>query len=203
MVLSKPKYMVVTMRTAKKKPFSESRKYSKYKVINWSEYNKSLRKRGNIEFMISDNLSESWYEEGVVNNRKRGRQRVFSNKAITCCLQIAYLFGLPLRSAQGFIDYLFKKMGLKLKSPDYTSLSKRSQSPKIDYSSVGKNVLHVSLDSTGIQTFTGNEWLENKHGKQYNRRIWKKLHIAVDENGIILSEVTTSHKSDDRSCIEE
>lgn len=26
---------------------------------------------------------------------------------------------------------------------------------------------HVSMDRTGIQTYTGNEWLENKHGKQY------------------------------------
>ena len=29
----------------------------------------------------------------------------------------------------------------------------------------------VSIDSTGIQTYTGNEWLENKHGLQYLRRI--------------------------------
>ncbi|WP_342226426.1 hypothetical protein [Rickettsia endosymbiont of Urophora cardui] len=24
----------------------------------------------------------------------------------------------------------------------------------------------ISMDSTGIQAYTGNEWLENKHGKQ-------------------------------------
>ena len=48
--------MYLIMRTAKKKPFSESRKYSKYKVTNWSKYNESLRKRGNIEFMIASDL---------------------------------------------------------------------------------------------------------------------------------------------------
>jgi hypothetical protein len=104
MILCKQSIYLI-MRTAKKKPFSESRKYSKYKVTNWSEYNESLRKRGNIEFMIASDLSEGWYEQSVANNRKRGRQRIFSDKAITCCLQIAYLCGFPLRQAQGFIDY--------------------------------------------------------------------------------------------------
>jgi transposase len=55
------------------------------------------------------------------------------------------------------------------------------------------------MDSIGIQTYTGNEWLENKHGKQCNRRIWKKLHILVDEKGRILAHSMTCHNADDRS----
>ena len=46
------------MRSAKKKPFSESRKCSKYKVTNWSEYNNILRNRGRIDFMIAEDLSK-------------------------------------------------------------------------------------------------------------------------------------------------
>lgn len=60
---------------------------------------------------------------------------------------------------------------------------------------------HVCMDSTGIQTYTGNEWLENKHGKQYIRRTWKKLHIVVGDNGIILANSTKDHNKDDRSQI--
>lgn len=63
--------------------------------------------------------------------------------------------------------------------------------------------LGVSSDSTGIQTYTGNEWLENKHGKCYTRRIWKKLHIAVGNDGIIAGAITTHHNKDDRSQIEK
>ena len=36
------------MRSPKKKPFSVSRKRSKFKVTNWSEYNNILRNRGRI-----------------------------------------------------------------------------------------------------------------------------------------------------------
>ena len=60
---------------------------------------------------------------------------------------------------------------------------------------------YVSMDSTGIQTYTGNEWLENKHGKQYKRRTWKKLHLVIDDQGRILANSTTEHTADDRSQI--
>jgi hypothetical protein len=60
----------------------------------------------------------------------------------------------------------------------------------------------ISMDSTGIQTYTGNEWLENKHGKRYSRRIWKKLHIVVNDKGIILADSTTEHNTGDISQIE-
>ena len=62
---------------------------------------------------------------------------------------------------------------------------------------------YICIDSTGIQIYTGNEWLENKHGKQYLRRIWKKLHIATGNNGIITGSATTPHNKDDRSQVEE
>ena len=44
------------MRSPKKKPFSESRKNSKFKVTNWPEYNNILRNRGRVDFMIAEDL---------------------------------------------------------------------------------------------------------------------------------------------------
>ncbi|WP_342225689.1 hypothetical protein [Rickettsia endosymbiont of Urophora cardui] len=38
--------------------------------------------------------------------------------------------------------------------------------------------------------------LENKHGKQYKRRIWKKLHIVIEDQGMILADSTTEHTID-------
>jgi transposase len=58
------------------------------------------------------------------------------------------------------------------------------------------------MDSTGIQTYIGNEWLENKHGRQYKSRTWKKLHVVVDGQGRILANSTTEHTVDDRSQME-
>lgn len=191
-------------REKKKQPFSKSRKRSKYKVTNWAEYNQFLRNRGNINFMIASNMLEYWYDDHG-ENRKRGRPRRYSDVAILRCLEIRCLFGLKLRQTQGFIDWLFEMAGLPINCPDYTTLSKRMKSLNLRslYKTQAREFSCIAMDSTGVQTYTGNEWLENKHGKQYNRRIWKKLHILVSDTGMILADSTTEHTVDDRSQIEQ
>ncbi len=37
---------------------------AKYKIKNWSEYNKALVNRGNISLYIDEQVLESWYDEG-------------------------------------------------------------------------------------------------------------------------------------------
>lgn len=191
------------MRSPKKKPFSQSRKCSKFKVTNWSEYNNILRNRGRIDFMIAEDLSDGWYEENNASSRKRGGQRRYSDRGIFMCLQIRYLFGLKLRQSQGFINWIFMMSGITLICPDYTTLSKRGRSLNLEHllCSQDNDFEYICMDSTGIQTYTGNEWLENKHGKQYIRRTWKKLHIAMGNNGVITGATTTCHNKDDRSQV--
>lgn len=190
------------MRSRKKAPFSKSRKYSKYKITNWSEYNNFLRNRCRIDFMIASDLSIGWYADHR-EEMKRGRPRRYSDHAILQCLKIRCLFGLKLRQTQGFINWLFEISGLSIRCPDYTTLSKRMKSLDLRYlhGNQDKEFSCISMDSTGIQTYTGNEWLENKHGKQYKRRIWKKLHIVIEDQGMILADSTTEHTIDDRSQI--
>jgi transposase len=153
--------------------------------------------------MIAEDFGENWYEESN-DNKKRGRQKSYSNLAIEQFLMIRCLFGLRLRQTEGFINYLFEILDLDIRSPDYTTVSKRGKKLglSIDLPEEEKELDHVAMDSTGIQTYTGNEWLENKHGKQYKRRTWKKLHIVVDSQGRILANSITEHTSDDRSQIE-
>jgi hypothetical protein len=190
------------MRSPKKKPFSASRKRSKFKVSNWPEYNKSLRNRGRVDFMIASDLSEGWYEVSG-NNKKRGGQRRYSDKAILLCLKIRCLFGLRLRQSEGFINWIFMMSGSPLTCPDYSTLSKRGSNLNLEdlLASKDKEFDYICMDSTGIQTDTGNEWLENKHGKRYMRRIWKKLHISTGNNKLIIETKTTHHNKDDRSQV--
>jgi hypothetical protein len=190
------------LRSPKKHSFSKSRIHSKHKIKNWSFYNRALKNRGRLDFMISEDLSDGWYEDNI-DNKKRGRQKEYSNLAIEHFLMIRCLFGLRLRQAEGFINYLFEISGLEIKSPDYSTVSKRGKQLglSMDLPEDTEDFDHVCMDSTGIQTYTGNEWLENKHGKQYKRRTWKKLHIVVDNQGRILANSTTEHTSDDRCQI--
>ncbi len=38
---------------------------------------------------------------------------------------------------------------------------------------------HTVIDSTGLKVFGEGEWKVKKHGRE-RRRIWRKLHLAVD-----------------------
>ena len=79
-----------------------------------------------MDFMIADDLSQGWYEESS-DQRKRGRQKKYSDFAIEQVLKIRYLFGLRLRQVQGFIEYIFETSGLNIDCPDYSLVSKRSK----------------------------------------------------------------------------
>jgi hypothetical protein len=48
---------------------------SKYKLLNWSNYNLSLINRGNITFWIDENIARHWYSDKDPN--KRGKQYVY------------------------------------------------------------------------------------------------------------------------------
>ena len=56
---------------------------------------------------------------------------------------------------------------------------------------------HLVIDSSGFKVFGEKEWLETKHGKQYQRKIWRKLHIGIEGEGIIVAKEMTNHPTDD------
>ena len=62
---------------------------------------------------------------------RRGRSNTYSDTAIETALLLKGIFGLPLRALEGFISSVFKLMDVELKSPDYTCISKRSQTVKV------------------------------------------------------------------------
>ena len=94
----------------------------KYRVTNWSEYEKSLRNRGNLTLWISPSAIKSWKSP---KSGKPGRQQKYSDLAIETVLTLRLLFHLPLRQAEGFVSSLFQLMGLNLPTPDHTTLSRR------------------------------------------------------------------------------
>ena len=56
----------------------------KYKVSNWSDYNESLRLRGDISIWLSDNAIGNWYEKDRVYDGT-GTPLLFSDFAIITC----------------------------------------------------------------------------------------------------------------------
>ena len=78
------------------------------------------------------------------------KQKVYSDLAIEVILSLKILFKLPLRAAQGLAMDLIEIMGLKLMCPNYSTLSRRAKSLKIDLG-VRKThePIHLLVDSTG------------------------------------------------------
>ena len=97
---------------------------TKYRVRNWASYERALIGRGNITIWLSRAAIAAWKPEGT---RTRGAPPKYSDLAIETALTLRLLFHLPLRQAEGFLTSLFHLMGLDLRSPDHTTLSRRGQ----------------------------------------------------------------------------
>ena len=103
-----------------------------------------------------------------------------------------------LRQAEGFLHALFGMMRLDLSAPDYTTLSRRSQHLRRRLRPVpppGEG-LHLVLDSTGLSIVGAGEWAAATHGG-CGRRGWRKLHLGVDQSGVIRVHTLTEATGDD------
>lgn len=169
----------------------------KYKVINWPAYNRFLKARGDITFWFTDDSIKAWLENYSEEPRSRGRQRIYSDVAIKTVYIILQVFHLRLRQAERFVQSLMQLLGFDLPIPDYTTISKRIRKVSVDIiSSKPKGTINLILDSTGLKMVGEKEWINYKY-KLRARRVWRKLHIGVTDDGnIITSELTTLHASD-------
>lgn len=169
----------------------------KYKVVNWPEYNRALKARGDITFWFTDDSIKSWLADNSKKPRSQGRQRIYSDVAIKTVYIILQVFHLRLRQAERFVESLMELLSFDFPIPDYTTISKRIRKVSVDIvSSRPQGKVNLILDSTGLKMVGEKEWINYKY-KLRTRRVWRKLHIGVTDDGnIITSELTTLHASD-------
>ena len=166
---------------------------TKYKTKNWSSYNDSLKQRRSLSIWLDPEMV--WTPPP---NGKRGRQQQFSDAAIQTCLTLKVLFGMPLRQTTGFVQSLLRLVGLDWSAPDFSTLCRRQRTLNVGLSYRGsKGPLHLLIDSTGIKAEGEGEWNARKHGGP-KRRIWRKIHIGIDEETLEVRtvEVTSSNVGD-------
>ena len=166
---------------------------TRYKTTNWSSYNDSLKRRGSLSI---------WFDPEMVwvppPSGKRGRQQNFSDAAIQACLTLKVLFGLPLRQTTGFVQSLLQLIGLDRAVPDFSTLCRRQRTLNVSLPyRGGTGPLNLLIDSTGIKAEGEGEWNARKHGGS-KRRIWRKIHIGIDEETLEVRavEVTGSNIGD-------
>ena len=88
-----------------------------YRVINWAEYNESLRQRGDLTIWVSEEAQSVW---SAPRRTSRGGQRRYSDLAIETCLMLRTAYHLGLRQTQGLMGSIGTLMGLDIRVPDYT-----------------------------------------------------------------------------------
>jgi len=168
---------------------------TKYRVANWTEYDRALVPRGDITLWISDDAISSW--KPAPTTGRRGAQRKFSDHAIETALTLRLIFKLPLRQTEGFLRSVLSLMALDLEASDHTTLSRRSQNLSVQLARVStKEPIDLIVDSTGLSIVGEGEWAAAKYGGR-GRRGWKKLHLGVDRTGMIVAEVLTDGNVND------
>lgn len=165
--------------------------------MNWSEYNKNLVKRGNINLWMPDDILEWWYAKDYSGT---GRPVRYSDKAIEHCLTIGSIFKMPLRMTEGFLNSLFQRGNMILQVPSYTQISRRAGSLKISLPKLPRGgEIDIAFDSTGLKVFGEGEWKTRQHGVS-KRRTWRKLHLAIDTKSLkIVGATLTQNSVDDAS----
>jgi len=172
-----------------------------HKVTNWPAYEAGLRQRGSLTVWFTDEAVAAWAAEPRTT---RGGQPFYSPLAILTALTLRAVFRLAYRQAEGLIGSIISLLGLTLRVPDHTTLSRRSATlsvsqPQPDNTDVGNDAqpLHLLVDSTGLKLCGSGEWLVEKHGTR-TRRSWRKLHLGVDaDTGQIVAAALTSKEVDD------
>jgi hypothetical protein len=167
-----------------------------HRIRNWAQYNKALINRGSLTVWFDEKSVEDWHN--TEHSGKRGRPMKYSNAAITCALMLRNLFRVALRATQGLVSSLIELLRLPISAPTYTTLSRRQGTITIPpYVKNSKDPVHLVIDSSGIKIFGEGEWKMRQHGKE-KRRVWRKLHIAVDEKtqDIVMSVISDSNVHD-------
>jgi hypothetical protein len=164
----------------------------RYKVRNWPEYNRALVRRGRLTLWFDQSAVGAWRD--TTRSNEPGRPKVYANAAIECALILKSVFHLSLRATQGFLESVVTLMSLELPVPDYSTMSRRQAGLAVSMPPASRSSAHhIVVDSTGLKVYGAGEWHAGKY-RRAGRRVWRKLHLGVDETTreILAADVTES-----------
>ena len=176
------------------------------RVTNWPAYDASLRQRGSLTVWFTDAAVAAWAAE---TRTTRGGQPWYSPVAILTARTLRAVFRLAYRQAEGLIGSIVGLLGLSLRVPDHTTLSRRAATLDVPRpgntgagAGAGSEPMHLLVDSTGLKLCGKGEWLLEKHGTA-TRRSWRTLHLGVDaDTGRIVASTLTPKDVDDASQVD-
>src|SRR3954468_10322491 len=184
----------------------------KRKVVNWREYDESLRRRGSLTVWFSDEVIEAWKASPRTG---RGGRPEYSDLALLTGLTLKAVFRLAYRQTEGLVGSVIGLLGLDLAVPDHSTLCRRAETLEVPRpkprgagaddaaggADGGAEPMHLLVDSTGLKLYGAGEWLVEKHGAK-RRRSWRKMHLGVDAaTGRIVAATLTDRDEDDAAQV--
>ena len=79
-----------------------------YRLRNWRQYNNALVERGSLTLWFSDDLIADWIN--LQKSGKRGRSNTYADTAILCMATLQEVYHLRLRSTEGLLLSLMKRL---------------------------------------------------------------------------------------------
>ena len=172
---------------------------TKYRVRNWHEYDQGLVSRGDLTIWFNDEAIAAWEPEP---SGGPGRPQSYSTLAIETALALRLVYSLPWRQTEGLLGSLIRLMGLRLRTPDHTTLSRRARTSRVELKRPERTgPLHLVVDATGLKVFGQGEWAAWKHGARKAGPGWRKLHIGVDQDGFIVAAKLTDASITDAAVV--
>ena len=156
----------------------------KMRVVNGTDYTKSLKERGKIFTLVNRILSSQ-----TNNHLKIGKGECkYSNHFIVSMYTVGYILNLPLRQLCGFFEDYAQQNNYNLDIPNFSTLSRRLKN--INLTVIDKRpkyALHqeigISIDSSTVSIYanTSHHDKQNaKYRKYFRYEQTRKMHISLD-----------------------
>lgn len=166
------------------------RKKTAYKVINWPEYNQSLKRRGNLSlYFPRGDLKEAFYNEASYVKGLAGRDTVYKPAYIELIFTFYRLMNLGLRQITGFFEDRWSCQGVDIPVPSFGRLSDlfseipvkaRHFCEKVkERLNKGEDVTLI-VDSTGLRFPKARHWYKKTYGADPEKLPFRKLHLSID-----------------------
>jgi hypothetical protein len=152
----------------------------RYRVRNWSAYNRALINRGRLTLWFDEDAVSAWRNTSPSSGP--GAPKTHPDTAIQSAVVLKAIFHISLRAAQGLLDSLMQLLSLGLPVSDYSTVGRRQGllSGALSLRARG-GARHLVVDATGLKIYGAGEW-DRRRDRQARRRCWRKLHLGIDES---------------------
>lgn len=168
--------------------------------MNWSYYNQSLVRRG--EILLGFDVINNWDTElKEMNKDKVGEPFHYPNTFLLLLGYAKAYFHLPYRQTEGITQAHAK--GKVPSIPNYTTINRRINSLNIKIKGDGNKskefedeYIVIAMDSTGIKVTNRGQWMTDKWNVR--KKGYLKIHVVVNvkTKKILAMKVTDEHVHD-------